>query len=209
MLSGGAAKANGNSNCTVPFTDSVTYTDLGIVFTDTVTSITPSKVPGTVCNLELTGLKYPFPQKQFDIDYNPTPLVGMNDLVEYTINKIGTVNGAPVKVWFDEVSLAFGGIAGVGTKVEKFVYATEADFNANTNSIAYLLNTTGANIRTPLPNMYSHLWIRDVVTPGTGAIDNVINDFRDVPGPLPVLGAGAAFGFSRKLRGRIKAARTA
>lgn len=29
------------------------------------------------------------------------------------------------------------------------------------------------------------------------------------PGPLPILGAGAAFGFSRKLRGRIKAARTA
>ena len=28
-------------------------------------------------------------------------------------------------------------------------------------------------------------------------------------GPLPILGAGAAFGFSRKLRSRIKAARTA
>jgi hypothetical protein len=29
------------------------------------------------------------------------------------------------------------------------------------------------------------------------------------PGPLPVLGAGAAFGFSRKLRKRIKLARVA
>ena len=32
-------------------------------------------------------------------------------------------------------------------------------------------------------------------------------DFSPVPGPLPILGAGAAFGFSRKLRSRIKAAR--
>jgi hypothetical protein len=29
------------------------------------------------------------------------------------------------------------------------------------------------------------------------------------PGPLPILGAGAAFGFTRKLRGRIKATRIA
>lgn len=32
-------------------------------------------------------------------------------------------------------------------------------------------------------------------------------DFTSVPGPLPVLGAGAAFGFSRKLRARLKASR--
>ncbi|MEY4352663.1 MAG: hypothetical protein RLZZ609_904 [Cyanobacteriota bacterium] len=31
-------------------------------------------------------------------------------------------------------------------------------------------------------------------------------DFTPVPGPLPALGACAAFGFSRKLRGRINAA---
>ena len=28
----------------------------------------------------------------------------------------------------------------------------------------------------------------------------------EVPGPLPILGAGAAFGFSRRLRHRIKVA---
>jgi hypothetical protein len=37
-------------------------------------------------------------------------------------------------------------------------------------------------------------------------IDAIKNTFQ-TPGPLPVLGAGAAFGFSRKLRSRIKAAR--
>ena len=29
--------------------------------------------------------------------------------------------------------------------------------------------------------------------------------FSEVPGPLPLLGAGAAFGFSRRIRSRIKA----
>lgn len=32
-------------------------------------------------------------------------------------------------------------------------------------------------------------------------------DVRQTPGPLPLLGAGAAFGFSRKLRCRIRSSR--
>lgn len=42
------------------------------------------------------------------------------------------------------------------------------------------------------------------------SIDNFTNTFTQkphVPGPLPLLGAGAAFGFSRRLRSRIKASR--
>lgn len=41
---------------------------------------------------------------------------------------------------------------------------------------------------------------------GNGAIDSLENSFQQtsVPGPLPVLGAGVAFGFSRKLRRRIQ-----
>lgn len=42
----------------------------------------------------------------------------------------------------------------------------------------------------------------------TAGLDNFLNTVQ-TPGPLPILGAGAAFGFSRKLRGRIKAGRTA
>lgn len=54
------------------------------------------------------------------------------------------------------------------------------------------------------------LWIRDTWSsygPGNGNIDAITNTY--VPGPLPVLGAGAAFGFSRKLRSRIKASSAA
>ena len=45
---------------------------------------------------------------------------------------------------------------------------------------------------------------------GNGAIDAMENSFQQtthVPGPLPLLGAGAAFGFSRRIRSRIKGAR--
>jgi hypothetical protein len=40
----------------------------------------------------------------------------------------------------------------------------------------------------------------------TSQVSDITNTFEAVPGPLPVLGAGAAFGFSRKLRKRIKSA---
>lgn len=43
-------------------------------------------------------------------------------------------------------------------------------------------------------------------------LDSFTNTFTqksEVPGPLPLLGAGAAFGFSRRLRSRIKASRLA
>lgn len=37
--------------------------------------------------------------------------------------------------------------------------------------------------------------------------DNVVVDFTPVPGPLPLLGAAAAFGWSRKLRHRIQSSK--
>jgi hypothetical protein len=53
------------------------------------------------------------------------------------------------------------------------------------------------------------LYITDTYTGTASAgLDNFINTYQ-TPGPLPILGAGAAFGFSRKLRSRIKAGRTA
>jgi hypothetical protein len=65
-----------------------------------------------------------------------------------------------------------------------------------------------------LSGQYQTIYVRDTITlkgadtSGTNPdLDNVTNTFRQTPGPLPILGAGAAFGFSRKLRGRIKAAR--
>jgi hypothetical protein len=52
------------------------------------------------------------------------------------------------------------------------------------------------------------IWVQDTWFSGQG-VDNFSNDFQQVPGPLPILGIGAAFGFSRKLRKRIKGSGTA
>jgi hypothetical protein len=53
------------------------------------------------------------------------------------------------------------------------------------------------------------IYVKDSWTATGGVqVDVITNTFSAVPGPLPILGAGAAFGFSRKLRSRIKTART-
>lgn len=54
------------------------------------------------------------------------------------------------------------------------------------------------------------LLVSNVYNSNGGQIDSFENSFQQastVPGPLPVLGAGVAFGFSRKLRRRIDGAR--
>jgi len=59
----------------------------------------------------------------------------------------------------------------------------------------------------------STIYVKDEWTIPTGsntildAIQNNYTQHTDVPGPLPLLGAGAAFGFSRRIRSRIKGAR--
>jgi len=72
------------------------------------------------------------------------------------------------------------------------------------------LTSTGAQVSGLLSNQtLTELWVKDTYTvPAGSQLDNYTNTFQ-TPGPLPILGAGAAFGFSRKLRGRIKAGRTA
>ena len=58
------------------------------------------------------------------------------------------------------------------------------------------------------PDTDGLIYVVDTYTGVQGAqLDNIINSVQ-TPGPLPILGAGAAFGFSRKLRGRIRAARS-
>lgn len=96
-----------------------------------------------------------------------------------------------------------------GVTVRKEIFPTAGDLSAGTNKIWDYTSTDGSNsLFQPLPNQYTTLYIKDTYTVPTGAVlDNFTNTFeQQVPGPLPILGAGAAFGFSRKLRSRIKAA---
>jgi hypothetical protein len=96
----------------------------------------------------------------------------------------------------------------------KYVYRNEADFLANNNNYTVFNYTNNSGVITTTPpgggdlvGYTSEIWVKDSWTvTGAAEVDNITNTFQ-TPGPLPILGAGAAFGFSRKLRGRIKAAR--
>jgi hypothetical protein len=73
-----------------------------------------------------------------------------------------------------------------------------------------IVSTNGSNTGLiPIIGNYDKIYVRDAYVVGAGGqLDTYTNTFQ-TPGPLPILGAGAAFGFSRKLRSRIKAGRTA
>jgi len=66
-----------------------------------------------------------------------------------------------------------------------------------------------------VPQPYNKITITDTWTPVAGeSITRIENDLYQgtldkTPGPLPLFGAGAAFGFSRRIRSRIKGTRLA
>jgi hypothetical protein len=62
--------------------------------------------------------------------------------------------------------------------------------------------STGTILNTPLPDTSVELIYSNFVN--NSPLPSFTNTITQTPGPLPILGAGAAFGFSRKLRKRIK-----
>lgn len=98
----------------------------------------------------------------------------------------------------------------LGCKVEKSLFS-DMSFSMPimlSNGTNMLVSSNGAPDQSTLVGSYKTIYVRDVYSvDATGRLDNIANTFQ-TPGPLPVLGAGAAFGFSRKLRTRLKAARS-
>jgi hypothetical protein len=89
-------------------------------------------------------------------------------------------------------------------------YADPGNPLAPTNPADLILPWTGSTETAPISPGTTTLWVLDTynLMSTAPALDNVKNRFI-TPGPLPICAAGAAFGFSRKLRGRVKAARSA
>jgi hypothetical protein len=144
------------------------------------------------------------------VDYDPGLITGAGS---YNYN-VATIS-PPGKHFFDNVDLGVD-VNAIGTysvSVTKDVYTALG--GTLLGSITFTQTGAGSS-KTPELDLWptyelKNLYIVDsyTVTGANAAIDKITNTYNSVPGPLPILGAGAAFGFSRKLRNRIKAARTA
>lgn len=162
-----------------------------------------------------------FDQWQVDVDFNPNLTLpqGSPSVFDYVI-RISDRSGAYPGIvpapregnkWFEDVILTSAIVPSPGGgSVIKEIYTAVYNSVLGDYQPGTLIGTLTNSGTLPLVPGYDILYIRDTVTPNVGGtIDAYQNTYRQTPGPLPIVGAGAAFGFSRKLRGRIKASRTA
>lgn len=90
--------------------------------------------------------------------------------------------------------------------------ATNSNPVSVTKSILGFGSSTAVNnngsVPTSVPLSGTFIQVTDTYSVGTGgrlnSFNNTFTQTDSVPGPLPLLGAGMALGFSRKLRSRIK-----
>jgi len=145
-----------------------------------------------------------------DVQYDVTTFIGSADANAVKFNT--PANGGKMP-WYGNGSLAIDfALAVQGFFGNRTVYATDYTFNpdpaGNTNMVGIFWDTQYGTQPTPVPCL-------DCFTGGaTGGAYNEMYAVATevaapVPGPLPLFGAAAAFGFSRKLRKRIKLARVA
>jgi hypothetical protein len=155
-----------------------------------------------------------------DVEFQWDPLLpgDLDDLytvdVDFTTDLIGPVNGSfryklaidqTIKPYtFRTVNLNWDDFGTPGVTVTKNVYNTSSFDPAN-----LIESLTTANQTVDISSLsLKEIWVDDVYTiaNGSGVLDNFTNAYtQQVPGPLPLLGAGTAFGFSRRLRRRAKA----
>ena len=153
-------------------------------------------------------------QGTVDFDWIPLPPAGFGgDLwevdVDFDADLSGQVSGSfdygisitdPSRT-FAQVRLKVDVLAGNPT-VTKSIYSDDAF----TNLLSQITVTgDGRSGFLPLPSNYQTLWVRDsYVVPEGAVLSSFQNTYTQVPGPLPLLGAGTAFGFSRRLRRRVR-----
>lgn len=144
-----------------------------------------------------------------------SPLYGVEDLwevdVDFDEDLIGPVVDGTFKYEikidpklslnsFNTVRLDVDALRGLPS-VRKTIYSDDLF----TNQIGQLFVEGDGNATLILPPNLQTLYVRDTYNVPDGAVLNAFqNTYTQVPGPLPVLGAGAAFGFSRRLRRRVR-----
>ena len=141
---------------------------------------------------------------EVDLDFSDDRIAGDSGKLDYKI-KI-----TDPEYFFKTASLSTLLSTAGDYTVDKRFY-TDDTFTTEITAWA-LSNPTPANPDTK--NIGSQeIFVRDswsIPSGSTAIIDDIQNNYTQVdhvPGPLPLLGAGAAFGFSRRIRSRIKGAR--
>jgi hypothetical protein len=194
VLTGGASLLNAGgaiASCPPP---GPTFSNNG--FYSTTLTNNAATHPGT-CSIESPFAGNPFFDNVVAIEYDfaPNNINNTSGVYQYSVtSSVGA---------FTDYRLDFDTQLGSTSAVTKEIFSD--------SSFSNLIGTVNENeltILKPLTNQsLTTIWVRDTYSAQSGdVLDTVTNTFQ-TPGPLPILGAGAAFGFSRKLRGRIKAAR--
>lgn len=132
---------------------------------------------------------------EVDVDFEQ-PLQGpASGIFEYLIEITSPQNTN----WrFDKVRLKVDSLSG-NPVVTKSIYSDDAFTNE-------ILEIIGGNGLVDLPPGYTKLYVRDSyeLQGQSDVLDNFQNVYTQVPGPLPLIGAGTAFAFSRRLRRRAR-----
>jgi hypothetical protein len=98
---------------------------------------------------------------------------------------------------FDSAAL-MGMLQSNNPSVNKKIFTSLANLTTGTGPICDI--TIGPSSVQTCNISGQQIWVKDTWANGQG-VDNFANDFsQEVPAPLPILGAGAAFGSIRKLR---------
>jgi hypothetical protein len=150
---------------------------------------------------------HPYPQFLDDtwtVDTFFTPNViggspgGTNGTLKYKLSIVDLPSHGPNPLVFDKVNLNWAAVMGPNVTVTKQVFSDAFTTNILT------LTGNGSMGHISAWNL-KNIWILDTYNvPAGEGLDNFNNAFTQVPGPLPLLGAGTAFGFSRRLRRRSK-----
>ena len=217
LLSAGGALAAGPPFCPGVFPDTATTTTIAGVVTATCLpfaghpSPTPDTVPGWFATNDLGSQVTPL-GRQDDVvtDFNDgmtgTDMPGIpGGFTGYFYYTITSIDMPYVTTIFD----LNADVASV-TASKTLWYADPGNPLAPSIPAALTLSWTGSTETAPIAPGTTTLWVLDTYNLMTTApaLDSVKNRFI-TPGPLPICAAGVAFGFSRKLRGRVKAARSA
>lgn len=162
---------------------------------------TPTVGRGTVQFFDQAGIWV------VDLDFIPD-LEAVTAVGEFSYDMTIATSGTA----FDEVGLAI-----IGPPIGGPSFSAIKDAANSGSSVVNLKvdQTKRDDFNSFGPNLTS-INVTDTYSVSVGSINNLQNSFSsrefappesEVPGPLPLLGAGAAFGFSRRLRSRLLAAK--